>query len=631
MHIPIGNGISLKSTVLLISTALLCVNLSNGILIYSLLKLAKLIHSKDIIQYLGYGIILGGIIYSLLLFKLPGTKILLLAYTLVTASLLNILKNRKNIIMILAVSVVFCLLLLSDTAVRFDKYILNKNFKNMTIKEYKYSPYGQVVLLQKNNEYFLLSNNLLLFSLPDREILHSENFGHIPALHHHDPKNILIIGGSTKYIPMILQYKTENIDYVETDNHIIEIIKNNFGHLDYIFKDKRLNIYNINAEDFIKWEKTKYDLILIGLPDPVNLYLNSCYTKEFFESAKDALTDSGFLALTLPGKKVFLTKVTSELNASVLGALAKNFKSVRTISGRENILIASKKEMPYRFRIKQRLYKIADSPIISSKEYIDDKMDTEKTNWFIYELEKISRQEKLLNTKDNPQTIMFTFLYKQAEFSPYLSVLLDNITKSSHIIAFCAIIILLLLLKFISIYKINSFACTLITFLINFTAVFTLQSCNGQIISKIGFILAVFMSGIIFGMSLVRNTKRSISLNKKIFLADFSFLLVILLWFFKIKFKVDTSPILMYLLLFAASASASTEFLYLMTTPDTYQNKHESKFKISLYGIFGILIASLAGGGFSILVWGMKKSILSAAALQFLILCRLLPLVIRKL
>jgi spermidine synthase len=211
----------------------------------------------------------------------------------------------------------FFSLLFSDTAAKFDRHLLNRNFPDTTIEECKYSSYGQVVLLQRNNEYYLLSNNILLFSSPDSEILHSEDFGHIPILHHEDTKNILVIGGATKYLPIVFEHKIDKIDYVEADESVIEIIKNNFSHLGYVFNDKRLNIYNTNAENFIKQSKLKYDLILIGLPAPTTLYLNSYYTKEFFALAKNSLTGSGFLALTLPGKKVFLPFITSELNASV--------------------------------------------------------------------------------------------------------------------------------------------------------------------------------------------------------------------------------------------------------------------------------------------------------------------------
>jgi spermidine synthase len=314
--------------------ALSCVNFLDGLFFRSLIYLInsknlKSYSLKKLIKYIGFGSILGCLLYSLFLSSFLGIKILLSVFALLTLSLLALIENKKSIIIILFPFSLFFSLIFSDTTVKFDKYLINRNFSDTIVKEYKYSPYGQVVLLQKNNEYYLLSNNLLLFSSPDNEILHSEDFGHIPILHHLDPKDILIIGGAAKYLPMLLEHKINRIDYVEADNAIIECIKNNISHLGYVFNDKRLNIYNTNAKDFIKQNKSKYDLILICLPTPINLYLNSYSTKEFFTTVKKSLNNNGFLALNLPGKKVFSPWVTSELNASVFEALRRNFKYVR--------------------------------------------------------------------------------------------------------------------------------------------------------------------------------------------------------------------------------------------------------------------------------------------------------------
>jgi spermidine synthase len=579
LHISIGGDISLKSTVLFMFAALSSINFLEGISVGSIIQLIKNAESyslKKLVKYIGAGSILGCLLYSSFLFQILGIKILLLAYSLLILGLLTLVRAKKNIIIILLPFSLFFSLLFSDTVAKFDKYLLNRNFPDTTIEEYKYSSYGQVVLLQRNNEYYLLSNNLLLFSSPDSEILHSEDFGHIPILHHQDPKNILVIGGATKYLPMVFEHKVDTIDYVEADASVIESIKNNFSHLGYVFNDKRLNIYNTNAENFIKQSKLKYDLILIGLPAPINLYLNSYYTKEFFALAKNSLASSGFLALTLPGKKVFLPFITSELNASVFEALRQNFNFVRAIPGKQNILIASQDKIPYRLYIKQRLYKIKESAIVLSKRYIDDKMDTEKTNWLMDDLDRTTQEENLLNTRNNPQAAMFALLYKQSEFSPYLSILLDKIARFSYLIVLCVIGVFFLSK---SIYKTTSFTCGATASWINFTAVFTLQSYNGQILSKIGIILAIFMLGIISGNILSSNLKKHTPLNKKSFFAELSFLLITIIWFLVLKFGGD-NPIAIYILLLATGVNSGIEFSYLMNISNLYHNKIESKLKI---------------------------------------------------
>ncbi|MDR2437288.1 MAG: hypothetical protein LBD17_04390 [Endomicrobium sp.] len=623
LYISIGGNISLKSMILSIFTALSCVNLLEGIFFRFIIRLIKsenpkLYSIKKSVQHMCIGVILGCLLYSLLLFHFLAIEILLLVDVFLVIGLLTLTEKKKTIIILLFTFVIFASFLFSDTIVEFDKYLFNKNFPNTTIEEYKYSSYGQVVVLQKNNEYFLLSNNILLFSLPNKEILHSRNFVHIPILHHQAPKNILIIGGIATYLPMVLEYKIDNIDCVETDTSVVETIQKIFPHLDRAFNDKRLNIYNTSATDFIKQSKSKYDLILIGLPAPINLYINSYYTKEFFELAKNALTGSGLLALALPGKKVFLPLVTSQLNASVFEALHQNFDFLRAIPGEQNILIASQHKMPYRMFIKQRLLKVKDLSLLLSKHYLDDKMDTEKTNWLMSELDKTIQEENLLNTRTNPQAVMFTLFYKQSEFSPYLSIFLDKIAKLSYFILL-GIIGIFFLSK--SIYKITSFTCGATALWINFTAIFTLQSYNGQILSQLGTISAIFIFGTILGNILASNFKKYVPLNKKNFFTELSFLSITIIWFFVLKFGND-NPIPIYILLFAAGINFGVEFSYLIKISDLYSNKTESKLKIFLYAASGAWIASLIGGGFLILVWGMEKSLLFIVTLKFLILCR---------
>jgi hypothetical protein len=172
-----------------------------------------------------------------------------------------------------------------------------------------------------------------------------------------------------------------------------------------------------------------------------------------------------------------------------------------------------------------------------------------------------------------------------------------------------------------SIYKTTSFTCGAAAVWINFTAIFTLQSYSGQMLSKIGIVCAVFLSGIIFGNILSRHIMKNSPLNKKTFFAESSFLLITIIWFFILKSgRYNLIP--GYILLLVAGINSGIEFSYLVKISDLYHNKIESRLKILLCGALGAWIASLIGGGFLILVWGMEKSILFIAALKFLIFCR---------
>ncbi|MDR0617393.1 MAG: hypothetical protein LBG23_01250 [Endomicrobium sp.] len=124
---------------------------------------------------------------------------------------------------LLSICILFSLFL-SNLPEKIDKQILHKNFSNSEIKSYHHTPYGQIVLTQKNNEYHSLVNNSLLFSLPDNNIIESEDFVHFSMLHHQNPKNILLIGKILKCLPIILKYNIDTIDYAINNKKIIENI-----------------------------------------------------------------------------------------------------------------------------------------------------------------------------------------------------------------------------------------------------------------------------------------------------------------------------------------------------------------------------------------------------------------------
>jgi spermidine synthase len=619
LNIPIGGGISLKTTFIYIFLAVCFINFFQGTLLFSLIHLIKTKYRKislnNLFFYQSIGFILCGITYSYLFYSFSGTKIILLFFMTLVISIFLLIKDKKSIVIVLTSLILFLSVFFSHWIIKIDKKILNKNFSNTFIEECTYSPYGQIILIQKNNEYHLLSNNILLFSSPDNNIIKSEDFGHIPILHHQNPKNILLIGGAVKYLPMLLEHKIDNIDYVETDNAITESIKHNIFHLGYVFNDKRVSIYNNNAREFIKQKHKNYDLILIGLPAPLNLYLNSYYTKEFFEISEKSLNKDGFLALMLPGKMVFAPSITTELNKSVIDSLYKVFKNVRIIPGSNNIIIAAQNSMPYRMLIKRQLLKVQKTALVLSRHYIDDKMDTEKTNWFTTELEKIDDQD-FLNTINNPQAAMLTLLYEQSSFSPYLSVFLDKISQYSYIII-AGIIFIFFLSK--SIYKTTAFACGSTAFWLNFTAVYTLQSYTGQIYQWLGLIISLFVLGLILGNVTSNKIFKHIALNKKTFLTELLFLILTGMWFVVCN---NSNIIPLYILLFASGFTTGLEFSFISAISKLYHDKTESRLKIFLYGIFGVWISSLLGGGFLILSWGTEKSILFILFLKFLIFCR---------
>lgn len=618
LNIGLGGGVSLKSVFIYVFVAVFPVFFTYGILVFSGIKAYKnVLRARLSVVMLLSGMITGGLLFYSFMYSFSGTVIVLATITVLLAAAMvsSDTENKIKAFFFFALIPVFCGLFL-DTG-KMNKVILANNFDSAEIVECEYTAYGQTVLTQKNNEYALLVNNIIQFSWPDNDILNSEDFGHIPVLYPEQPDNVLIIGGAAKYLPMILSHEVRTVDYLEPDAAVVEIVKNNISHLGYAFNDGRVNIYNEDARTFLSKEGIKYNLILVGFPAPVNLNLNSFYTREFFQTAKKRMKKNGFVAVKLPGTMAFSTFIMAELNKSVMDAMQSVFQYANIIPGSQNILIAADRRMPYRMHIKKRLYKMQETTLVLSKYYLDDRMDTERTRWLKNELNKVTDDE-LMNTDLNPHAMLLSVLHAQSAFSPYLSLALDKARKYSYLIFF---VVVLLFFMSKSIYKTTSFVSGATSMWIFITVLFAVQILNGELYRQFGMLFALFISGAVSGLVYSFRSTNSVPLNKKMFYSETLFLLIII--FLLSVFKLHSMNMyIVYAFLIITGFTAGTEFLHLLKISELFSEKRTNKVKIYIAAAAGILFSALAGGCFLIAAWGMEKALIFILFMKFLIFCR---------
>ncbi|MDR1941556.1 MAG: hypothetical protein LBQ47_04450 [Endomicrobium sp.] len=619
LNAALGGAVSLKLSFSFIFAAVFPVSFAYGFIFPMLAQFWQRVKKssglKFVFLFSAAGFVVGGLAYSLFLYEALSLRIAALIIILTVVSLGSLLKSEKKKVFLAAI--VLSLLFLSDTdfIVRADKKLLEESFKPAVVKDYSNSAYGRTALAAQNNEYFLLSDNALLLSYPDNDVLNSEDFGHIPILHVKNPKNILVIGLGAKYLPMLLSYNVAKIDYVEPDAALMAVMKNNIKRFGYVFNDKRLRIHNLDARAFLKKSTERYDLILSGMPSPLNLRLNSFYTKEFFAEVKKRLAENGFFALKLPGRMAFSSFIMAEINLSVSEALQSVFNNVKIIPGTQNILIASDGAMPYRMHIKKRLADVQETTLVMSRYYLDDKMDTEKTRWLVKELKKV-KNDDLLNADLNGRAMMRSFLHWQSGFSPYLSLFIDKTIRYSYLLIIAAAGFFFFSK---SLYKTTSFTASLSAFWLLFAALFGARASNIGIFKWAAVFAALFVFGIISAYLCRKIVNANLSLNKRMFNCElFSILLIAFCCAF---FKVfSISPTVLSFLVFGAGFAAAMEFLCLYEIAVFFGRAKSAA--ISLYAFAGAQTACLLGGSFLILAWGIEYSLFFIFFMKFLIFCR---------
>ena len=607
-------GISLKSLLLYSFIAIFPVSFTLNLLLNFLKQsFSNILYRKKIKRYVceAFGFVIGGTIFSLFMSDMLTTSLLLITAMLICFNLIYLCESiivKCFYVALFAIS--FYLIFYHSFDI--EKFVILNNYSDNNIIDISYYKNIQNILTEKNGEYFFYKNGNCEFALPSPDIFDEQDFAHLPILHHTNPKNLLLIGG-IKYLPSIVKYDLEKIDFIEEDQNILKITKQKINKFKKVFDDKRINIYSNDSRAFLEKSKEKYDVILIGTDIPLNTSINKLYTYEFFNIIKDKLTEDGFLALNLPGSMVYSPTLMFELNASIYFALEQVFDNIQIIPGKTNIFVASKSKMPFRLHIKKRLKKVEKDTVALSKYYVDERMDTQRTKWLNFQIKKHDNQD-IVNTDFNQKAMLLSTMYWQSGFSPFLMKFLKTVVEYSYFIAFVAIILFFAKKKK---YSVTAFVSGASAMWLQFICFWGFQIYVGQIYQWFGLLTAVFMVGLVIGSLYSKHFQQHVALNKTFFSSEILYLLWILSFIVVIEYKL-LNVYTLYVLSFGVGAVTGLEFAQLIKIFGIIK-EGKSNVRIFFADALGGAFASYIGGAFVIPVWGIEKALIFILFLKFLI------------
>jgi spermidine synthase len=216
-----------------------------------------------------------------------------------------------------------------------DMSTLSLRFPGQELIVHKNTPFAQLTISKTGDQLNVLQDAIPLYSTGDLDM---ESVAHLPLCQIEQGADILLIaGGVFGTIEEIAKHRPKRVDYVELDPAILDLDKLIDKSLSYPF----VQVYVGDGRLFVKQAKTKYDAIIIDLPDPENAQLNRFYSQEFFHEAKSILTDHGVLAFTLVGAENYLEEKGLAVNRSVYAALENTFKHILVFPGITHYYLAS--------------------------------------------------------------------------------------------------------------------------------------------------------------------------------------------------------------------------------------------------------------------------------------------------
>jgi len=338
--------------------------------------------------------------------------------------------NQGRFRMLLPISLCGIFLLALTHAPAIDRLMTRWNHPSLL--ESRDTPYGRITVTKLESQVSVFVNDALAFETEGTE---AEHFAHLAALQHPRPGRILILGGGIEgTVGELLKHGPAVIDYAEVDPVMIEMVKANLP------RDQQSPLgkpgVRIVADDPRRFLQAsgRYDLILIGMPEPSSGQANRFYTLEFFRLCQDHLNRGGIVALRLPASENRWTPQMTERVLSIHGALRSVFADVLIIPGETNVVTASADALP---RDPQVFIDRLRSRGIESRLVSEPFIRYLLTNDLFSEVAQLVQTRNApLNTDARPICYQFTALLWLSKFFPSLTGLgfeeIENLVKGKR-------------------------------------------------------------------------------------------------------------------------------------------------------------------------------------------------------
>lgn len=477
-------------------------------------------HSKDPATGLVYsweniGSVTGGALFNFILVFFLKPFQALTVIVIVNALILGwfLFKERQKSLLpgIAVISIVFVALVLSvnpDTVTR--KFL----FPGQKILTYRDTPFGNMVVTESGGQKNVYENNTLLYTT--NNVITNEETVHYAMLQRKNPVNVLLIGGGfSGIVGEILKYPIKDLDNIEMNPWLAQVA----GTLSEMPEDDRLKVVLSDPRSFtdrlVKREAThnngagssRYDVILLNLPDPSTLQLNRFYSVEFMTILKPLLRKGGVVSLSLMATADYMGYSSKRAHLIMYATLKKVFKNVLVVPGDRDYFLGSDSVL----RI--------DMASLQTERGVE----TDYVNPYYLEDESLQQRSRTIMQDLQPGAPI------NRDFKPlaYQSQVKYCLDYFGHDLGYLPLLLLLLLLPVLF----RSDSTTVGLFTAGFAAsaseviiLLAFQVIYGYIFLAAGMIITVFMLGLALGAAYARKYFRIVS---SIFLVRLQFAMAI--------------------------------------------------------------------------------------------------------
>ncbi len=252
-------------------------------------------------------------------------------------------RGRRVLTGVLLAAAVVLVSVFGDMTRWLHRYSVTSMWPYGELAGYRNSPYGNIAILERQDEYTVLYDGRPIMTLPHPDLARLQDFAFWPALAHPRPDSVLVLGGALGgLLSSMLQQPLQALVYTELDPELPDMLQAlDSAVIRREMDDPRTVVERVDGRLFLHRTRQRFDLIVVGDIDLQTLQANRLFTLEFFHLARRRLRPGGILALSLPGSMTYLGEALASLNACVLQTMDTVFAETVLIPGDTHILLAS--------------------------------------------------------------------------------------------------------------------------------------------------------------------------------------------------------------------------------------------------------------------------------------------------
>ena len=279
------------------------------------------------------GDVAGAALFSfVLVFWLTPFQILLAVHAPLLVTILRLPATRRR----RTLTVGFALVVLVGGVAWEDHLLPLRDGRRMLYAE---SRYGRLEVVESGGQITLFADGLPAMVSHDPALAEESVHFALSQLDRH--RHVLLVASIGNMLTEVAKYRPERVDYVELDPMVARL-QRQFGWLTPV---DGLTVIAQDARSYLAATDTRYDAILINLPEPETYQVNRFFTAEFFALAKRRLTPQGVLSFAIEGAANYISPNRQQKLSSLANTAGAQFAHVVLMPGQRLFFLCSDRRL----------------------------------------------------------------------------------------------------------------------------------------------------------------------------------------------------------------------------------------------------------------------------------------------